>query len=291
MDYVGDMFRPPSEAKSFLLQVTVGCSHNRCSFCAMYRGKTFKMKPLETILNDITEASRYRMAFKRVFLCDGDALILPQDRLVTILEAIRTRLPWVDRVGVYGDSRSILRKSIDELRALRELGLGIVYHGAESGSNTVLSAAQKGSSRENAHEAAVRLREAKIRHSVMFLLGLGGIEGSEEHARESARLLSDMDPLFASALTLTIVPESPLGEAHRSGKFRLPDPFAMLQELRILIAEAKLTKCHFAANHASNYLPITGRLSRERERMLCEIDDVLTDKNNTRLTPEWLRGL
>ncbi len=270
MDHVGHIFRPPSEAESLLLQVTVGCSHNRCAYCAMYHDPAqarFRAKPWTTVAADIAEAGRLAAAglpVRRVFLTDGDALILPQAHLERILGALRQALPELRRVGIYGDARSILRKSAAELVRLRELGLGIVYHGAESGDDEVLRRVVKGSTAAEAVAAAGRLREAGIRHSVMVMLGLGGAERSAEHAAATAALLTAMDPPFVGALTTTLVPGTPLFAAAEAGTFVLPDVWAMLAELRTIVAEARFTRCRFHSNHASNYLPLSLNLPADR---------------------------
>ncbi len=291
MDYVGRIFRPPSEAASMLLQVTVGCSHNSCVYCDMYRDKKFRPKPLDVIRADIDEAAALGPRFKRVFLCDGDALILSTKKLLPILEAIAERLPWVERVGTYGDTRSVGRKSADELAALREAGLGIVYHGMESGDDEVLERIDKGGTRTQAIESAAKLRDAGILHSVMVLLGVGGVKLSEQHARNTAATLSQMDPPFVGALTTTIVPGTPLAAMERSGAFTLPSKFRMLEELREMVAGVELSGCRFSANHASNYLPVRSTLPRDKAAVLDALDRVLARRDERMLKPEALRAL
>ena len=288
----GQVFRPPSEADSLLLQVSVGCSHNSCSYCAMYREKRFAIRPQEEIEALIDAYASMRPApSRRVFLCDGDALIVPQPRLLAILERIRTKLPWVQRIATYGDCRSILRKSVPELQQLAALGLGMVYHGVETGDDAAMASIVKGSKRIDVIEAADRLRQAGILHSVIVLLGIGGVAGSDRHAHETASLLTRIDPPYVGALTVTPVPDTPLWQAQQAGEFELPDPFRTLEELRILVDEAQMTACKFASNHASNYLPMRAELSRDRVAMLAAIDRVLTARDEGMLKPEWLRGL
>jgi radical SAM superfamily enzyme YgiQ (UPF0313 family) len=296
MDHVGRIFRPPSEAQSLLLQVTVGCSHNRCSYCAMYQDpeQKFRIKPLEIVRQDIAEAATLLAAghaIQRVFLCDGDALILPTAHLLEILAYLQEQIPTVRRVGIYGDARSILRKTPRELARLKEAGLGIVYHGAESGDDRVLNAVDKGSTAAEAVQAAGLLRTAGIRHSVMVMLGLGGSDRSLAHARATARLLTDMDPPFVGALTTTIVPGTPLHDEMQAGRFALPDPWGLLEELRILVAESRFSRCRFHSNHASNYLPLSLNLPADRNRALAQIDLVLDRRDDGDLKPEFLRGL
>lgn len=291
MDYVGRIFRPPSEAQSLLLQVTVGCSHNRCTYCDMYRDKQFRAKPFERIRADIAEAARMGPVFRRVFLCDGDALILSTKRLLPILEAIATELPWVERVGVYGDTRSVGRKNVEELRELAQAGLGIVYHGMESGDDEVLRRIDKGGTSAESIETARRLREADIAHSVMVLLGVGGVDLSERHAANTASTLTQMDPPFVGALTTTVVPGTPLDEQQRAGTFVLPDKFTMLRELRTIVAQSDFTRCRFSANHASNYLPVRSELPRDKDAVVAALDEVIARGDERLLKPEALRGL
>jgi len=258
----------------------------------MYREKRFAIRPFAEVKANIKAASALPPAPSgRVFLCDGDALMTPQRGLILILKAIREHLPWVERVASYGDCRSILRKSVDELRVLRQLGLGMIYHGVETGDDKSMAAIVKGSTRQEVIEAADRLRDAGIQHSVIVLLGIGGVEGSQRHAEETASLLSRIDPPFVGALTTTVVPGTPLAELQEEGQFELPERFTMLGELRTIIAEAELSNCRFSSNHASNYLPLRGVLSRDRAGMLEVLDAVLKTRDEHRLKPEWMRGL
>jgi len=257
----------------------------------MYSGVSFRVKPWETIEADIEEAATAGPSFKRVFLCDGDALILPTRKLLRILEAIHSKLPWVERVGVYGDTRSVGRKSVEELVALRQAGLGIVYHGAETGSDAVMERIDKGGTRKECLETARRLREAGITHSVMVLLGIGGRELSSDHARETASMLSEMAPRYVGALTTTLVPGTPLHTEAAQGAFELPSPFEMLLELRTIVAESQFTHTRFSCNHASNYLPMRMDLPRDRDAVLHALDQVIAEGNQGALKPEYLRGL
>jgi radical SAM superfamily enzyme YgiQ (UPF0313 family) len=291
LDYVGRIFRPPSEAPSLLLQVTVGCSHNRCAYCDMYTDKRFRPKEPSIVSADLDEAARVGPRFSRVFLCDGDALILSTRRLLAVLGEIRTKLPWVERVGTYGDTRSVGKKSVAELRELREAGLGIVYHGMESGDDETLVRIDKGGTRSECVEAAVKLREAGIAHSVMVLLGIGGIDRSVAHARATASVLTEMDPPYVGVLTTTVVPGTPLHAAQARGEFTLPGEFEMLEELRTIVAESSLSSCRFSANHASNYLPVRSMLPRDKAALLDALDGVLARRDRRLLKPERLRGL
>jgi len=296
MDHIGQIFRPPSEAQSLLLQISLGCSHNKCTYCAMYDhpDQGFRIKKWATIAADIDEAadwSKDNLTIRRVFLCDGDALILPQDFLEKVLLTLREKIPTVRRVGIYGDARSILRKSPAQLLRLKELGLGIVYHGVESGDEQVLSQVQKGSTAAQAVESALLLKEAGLRHSVMVMLGLAGVENSLRHAAATAKILTAMDPPFVGALTTTLVPGTPLFAQAESGDFVLPDPWGMLEELRIIIRESHFTRCRFHSNHASNHLPLSLNLPTDKDKALGMLDQVLDRRDDDDLKPEYLRGL
>ena len=290
MDYEGLIIRPPSEAYSLLLQVTTGCSHNKCTFCGTYRQKKLKIKPLEQIKKDLREASSYDDVDK-VFLCDGDALIIPQPRLEEILKLINDNLPNINRIGTYANAKSILRKSVDELKTLRSLGLKIIYLGVETGNVELLKKINKGVTYEQMVTAARRVKEAGIILSVTVILGLGGIEKSIEHARDTAKILTDIDPDYAGALTLMFVPETELYEDYLAGRFVLPDKFGFIRELYLMIAESNFTNCYFTSNHASNYLSVKAYLPREKEKILEMISSVIKEEDLSRIRPEYLRGL
>ena len=290
MDYEGFIIRPPSEAYSLLLQVTVGCSHNKCTFCGTYRQKKFRIKSLEQIKKDLREASRYENV-EKVFLCDGDALIIPQPRLEEILKLIDDNIPNIKRIGTYANAKSILRKSVDEIKKLRDLGLKIIYLGVETGNVELLQKIKKGVTYEQMVEAAHRVKEAGIILSITVLLGLGGIEKSIEHAIDTAKILSDMDPDYVGALTLMLVPETELYKDYLAGRFVLPDTFGFIRELYLMIANSNFTNCYFTSNHVSNYLPVKAYLPREKEKILKMIGSVIEEKNVSRMRPEYLRGL
>jgi radical SAM superfamily enzyme YgiQ (UPF0313 family) len=291
VDLIGRIYRPPSEAHSLLLQVTLGCSHNRCVYCDMYRDKRFRPKDWDTIEADIEEAAKRGPVFERVFLCDGDALILPTQKLLRILDAIRARLPWVTRVGTYGDTRSMGRKTIEELTQLRDAGLGIVYHGMESGDDEVLARIDKGGTRSQCIESARKLKDAGIQHSVIVLLGIGGKALSEQHASGTASVLTEMDPPYVGALTTTVIPTTPLAGMRERGEFELPDRFRMLEELRTIVAQSEFSDCRFSSNHASNYLPLRSTLPRDKEMILEVLDEVIERRDPSLLKPESLRAL
>jgi radical SAM superfamily enzyme YgiQ (UPF0313 family) len=289
MHYEGNIIRPPSEAGSILLQITVGCSHNRCTFCGTYRGERFRIKPEEIVAEDIAFAARHCRRQRRVFLCDGDALVIPQRRLTTILSAVREQLPWVTRVGSYANARSIGLKSDAELRELRALGLGILYMGLETGDDATLAAIRKGADAGTQIAMGRKAIEAGMKLSVTVILGIAGRARSSEHARETARVLSAIDPDYVGALSLMLIPGTPLYAEWRSGSFELLEPMEMLAELRSLFAETRLSQGVFHANHASNYLPIKARLPKDRAEVLDLLDRALA--GGVALKPESMRGL
>lgn len=289
MHYEGNCIRPPSEAYSILLQVTVGCSHNKCTFCGTYTDKRFRIKEDRIILSDILFASKYMKRQNRVFLMDGDALIIPQQRLMWILDRIREHLPWVRRVGAYANAKSIKMKSPEELIQLRKNGLGILYLGVETGDEELLKEIRKGTSAEHLINMGRKVRDADIKLSVTVLLGIAGRERSLEHARTTGELLSAMDPNYVGALTVMLIPGTPLHEDFTSGKFELPDERGFLLELREMIAHTNLSRGLFFSNHASNYLPVKARLPKGKQQALDQIDGAL--RGDIGLRPEWMRAL
>jgi len=289
MHYEGNCIRPPSEASSILLQVTLGCSHNKCTFCGSYIDKRFTIKDDRIIISDILFASKYMKRQDRVFLMDGDALIIPQKRLSRILDQIQEHLPWVKRVGAYANAKSIGMKSSEDLAELRAKGLGILYLGVESGHDEILKEIHKGSTAQNLIKMGRKVREADIKLSVTVLLGIAGKEKSLEHAKATAKVLSAMDPNYVGALTVMLVPGTPLYEAHCFGTFKLMDERDLLIELREMIAGTDLSRGLFFSNHASNYLPVRARLPKGKQEALDLIDSAIS--GNTDLRPEWMRGL
>ena len=289
MDHQGTIIRPPSEAGSVLLQVTLGCSHGRCAFCGAYLDKRFAIKPRETVLADILDAARHCRDTRRIFLCDGDAMILPQERLADILSLIREHLPRVTRVGTYANAKSLKRKSDAELRALRELGLGIVYMGLESGDDAILRDMGKNDDVACIVEQGRRARAAGFKLNVTVINGLGGVERSQAHAEATARALSRMDPDQVGALSLMLVPSTPLHDRFERGEFELPGAETVLRELRTMLAGTELTRGLFLADHASNYLPLKVRLPSGKQAALERIDRALAGL--TPLKAESLRRL
>lgn len=293
MKYEGMIIRPPSEAGSLLLQVSVGCSHNKCTFCPTYKGEKFRIKSFEEIREDIREAARLslRRPIGKVFLVGGDALILPQTRLVEILTELRDNVRGIRRIGLYANAKSVRKKTPEQLIELHALGLGIAYLGVESGSASILEKIRKGATPQQLVDAGRKLKEAGISLSVTVLLGIGGVEGSTEHALETADILSAMDPDYTGALTLMLVPGTPLYDDWKAGRFILPDQYGFLEELGIMIGRSRFTNCFFTSNHASNYLPIRARLPEEKEATVRLIREVVESRDRKLLRPEYLRGL
>jgi radical SAM superfamily enzyme YgiQ (UPF0313 family) len=289
MKYEGMIFRPPSEADSLILQVTVGCSYNRCTFCGAYQGKRFRIKSFEEIREDIDEVSSDRI--QRVFLADGDALIIPQAELLQIFSYLKAKLGGLKRIGIYANAKDILRKEVEELRALKNLGLGILYLGLESGDPEVLKKIKKNATVDQLIRAGKRVKESGILLSVTVILGLGGVEGSQRHAIETGRVLSEMDPDYVGALSLMIVAGTPIEKEIETGKLVLPTPFDLIQELEWMITHSQFTHCFFASNHASNYLPLRIRLPEQKEEALKRIREVLRRRDPDLLRPEYLRAL
>jgi len=289
MHYEGMIIRPPSEANSILLQVTVGCSRNKCTFCGTYTGERFRIKTDEIIQQDISFAAKYCQRQRRIFLCDGDALIIPQKRLISILSDIRQQLPWVTRVGAYANAKSLKLKTPRELEDLRAMGLGILYMGLETGDDVTLTAIQKGALSAEMIRMGQKARQAGFKLSVTVLLGIAGRERSQIHAMETGRVLTAIDPEFVGALSLMLIPGTPLHDDYQAGRFILIEPNEMLSELRTMIDETQLSRGVFHANHASNYLPIRARLPGEKQATLKLIDQALA--GHIALKPEYLRAL
>jgi radical SAM superfamily enzyme YgiQ (UPF0313 family) len=291
MKYEGSIYRPPSEADSLILQVTIGCSHNKCTFCGSFKDKKFRVRSFEEVKEDVEEAKQYARYIRKVFIADGDALIIPQKRLVPIVQLIRDAFPKLERIGVYGNTKSILKKSVEELKALKDLGIGIIYLGVESGDQTVLDRVCKGTALDKTAEAAKRVKDAGIILSVTVLLGLGGVERGAIHAEETGKFLSRIDPDYAGALSVILVPGTVLAEEVKKGDFKVPDPYQLLEELYIMIKNTNVTHMFFASNHASNYLPVKAWLPEEKDKVLTAIQRVLNQRDPSQLRPEYLRAL
>jgi radical SAM superfamily enzyme YgiQ (UPF0313 family) len=289
MHYEGTIYRPPSEALSFILQATVGCSHNLCTYCDMYRDKRFRERGLDEVLTDIGEGGRSYPEVSKVFVADGDALVMDALTWKEILTALKASFPKLRRISCYATAQNLLEKDEDTLGELRELGLSLLYIGPESGDDITLKRIVKGATFADHAEAAGKAHRARMKLSVIMLLGAGGVERSEEHARESARLITEMDPAFLSALTLTVLHGTPIHKLMKTGRFQLPAIPGLLRELRTMVGESNPTRSIFRTNHASNYLPIEGRLPKDREKIVSVIDQALAGE--IPLRPEYFRGL
>ncbi len=289
MEYEGIVYRPPSEAQSLIIQATIGCAHNTCLFCAMYRGKKFRVRSLEDIKADIAEGARlYGRYVAKVFLADGDALAMPTDQMVETLSFIRQQLPHVSQISSYATTQDLLAKSPAELEAIKEAGLELLYIGAESGDDQVLHAMAKGVTAQQLAEAGVKAHGAGFRTSVTLISGLGSRERLREHAVESARLISRMKPEFLGFLTLMVEEKAPLSKLVRQGRFQLLDPDEVMEEMELFLQEVDSQGTVFRANHASNYVSLRGTLNQDRERLLGQIRQA---RSSTSYKPEYFRGL
>ena len=285
MRYVGDIYRPPGEWKSYLLQCTVGCSHNACTFCGMYKNKRYYVRPLEEILEDIemarvhyTDLSSFPLGIpriERVFLCDGDAIAMDTDDLLTVLRKLKEAFPLLKRVTTYAGPRSTLRKTPEELKALCDAGLTRAYLGMETGWDALLKKVGKGVSAEQMLEAGLRLKQAGMEVWDIILLGLAGPEGSRTHIEESVKMINAMAPRHLSAMTYVPVEGTPMYEDVRAGRFTCITPQQALLETKWLVEGLNVDPLHITANHPSNYLPIKGGLPEDKERILDLIDRAL----------------
>lgn len=291
MRYEGNIYRPPGEWRSYLLQVTVGCSHNKCTFCGMYKDKRFHVRPMKEILEDIEMAREYYHGkIDKVFLCDGDAIVMRQEQLLQILEALYTAFPDLRQVTVYAGPRSTMTKTPEQLKELRAAGLTRAYLGVETGWDELLQKINKGVSAQQMLEAGIRLREAGLDLWVMILLGLAGPgEPSHRHMEETVRMMNQMKPHHLSALTLIAEVGTPLYREVKDGSFQLINAEESLMETRMLVEGLQVSPLHFTSNHASNYLPLKGSLPEEREKFLKMIDDALG--GNGRIRSECIRAL
>ena len=281
MRYEGSVYRPPSEAYSLIVQATIGCAHNSCTFCSMFKDKKFRVRDVKEVLEDFDMARSYYKRVERIFIADGDALVLATEKLVVILEYIRKLFPECERTTIYGSPQDVLRKSGGELVELKEKGVGIIYIGAESGSGKVLSAINKGASRDEIIEAVKKIEAAGIKSSVTFISGLGGKADWREHATETGTMISQMEPSYASLLTLMVEPSAPLYSDLKSGKFELLSPEEVVLETMVLIENINVSKtCVFRSNHASNYVSLKGDLPGDKVKMQKQLEKALEGSGN-----------
>ena len=288
MRYEGQIYRPPSEAYSYILQVTVGCSHNACSFCNMYLEKDFHIRPLKEVLEDLAMARRAYRYVQRIFLADGDALIVKTEELLEILATIRRLFPECERITSYASARDILLKSPAELETLQKAGLDMVYLGLESGSERILKAINKGVTVEETVKACLKAKAAGIRLSITQITGLAGQEGMEENAVESARALSRIQAEYIGLMTLTLRRGTKMTEDMEKGLFHRLTPKQIVEEMRMLVAHLDSEGSVLRSNHISNYVQLKGTMNRDKDRMLAQLDKALA---SGRLENEYIEYL
>ena len=288
--YNEPVYRPPSEARSLILQATIGCSHNGCAFCYMYKEKSFRTRRWEELEAEIRYAAERWPDTRRIFLADGDAFVLGTSKLEHILDELNASFPALQRVAAYATPQNLLNKSVDDMKRLREKGLSILYYGVESGDPELLERIGKGATPDEMVEGCRKANEAGIKLSVTVVLGLGGREGSLRHARETAAVVNRIQPRYLSALTLMLGPFEEEYRRRMGPDFSYNNPLDDVVELRELISLLDTEKCIFRSNHASNYLALAGTLMKDRERLLEEIDEAL-EHPEAMLRLEWTRGL
>jgi radical SAM superfamily enzyme YgiQ (UPF0313 family) len=288
--YEGTVWRPPSEAKSLILQATVGCSWNRCTFCVAYIDKDFRIKTLKEVEADIEVTLPFYKSARRIFLADGNALCIPTEDLMKMLALLYEKYPKLERVGIYGGPLDIVEKSVDELKALKKAGLGIIYLGLESGLDEVLKRVKKGALSKKMVEAADRVNASGIDLSAIIIQGLGGKELTKEHAKETARVLSRMEPSYIGALSLMVCEGTRIEKDVEDGRIELLSPKELMQELKLLVEGLDVSNCIFRANHPSNYVTFGGALPKDKKRILAKIDEA-AKFDDGEYRPEWLRGL
>ena len=289
MKYEGIVYRPPSEAYSLIVQVTIGCSQNHCAFCSMYKTKQFRIRSTDEIIDDFMEAREMYPKIEKIFLADGDALICPVQDLEMILKLIRKKFPECRQVTCYASPKSILLKKTDELKRLCQLGLSMVYMGLESGSDKVLEYMKKGADSKEMIKAAEKIHNAGIRLSVTAISGLGGKKWWKEHAVETGKVLSEMKPEYAGLLTLMIEEGVPLEQEIKSGRFQLMNPYEILIETREMLEHMDCSGCIFRSNHASNYISLRGTLNKDKEKLIKQLDQAVS--GSAHLKSEWMRML
>ena len=293
MEYDFPLFRPPSEARSLIFQVTLGCSWNRCRFCASYRTKEFRVRPYEEVEREVVEVSGSYPNARKIFLADGDPMAAPTDYLVKVLDLMNRRFPSLERISTYAGPTNLMAKTPEELGRLKERKLDLLYLGIETGNDELLKRVGKGATAKQIIEGSRKALQAGLRMSVFIILGLGGVDGSYAHAKDSARVVNGIDPQFLATLTLIPLPDACIYEERIMGHgFRLVDPVQSLQELRWFVEDLGLSGCKFGTEHASNYLPITGMaLPGDKDEILRRIDKALIDNSPGMFRPEWSRGL
>ncbi len=289
--YNEPVYRPPSEAGSLILQATLGCSWNRCTFCAMYRDKRFRVRKIDDLQREIDSYGSRFPAPRKVFLADGDAHVAKAAFLAELLDRLRSAWPDLRRVSCYASPQSLRIRSVEEMAMLREKKLTLYYLGVETGDDQVLNDIEKGLDSAEMIRVSGKAHEAGVKLSTMILLGMGGRVRSREHAIESARVINAIQPRFVSTLVVTPVPGTPLAESVQRNEFDMLEPVELAAELREFLAHLKLSGTIFRSNHASNHLSVAGTLPKDQARMLAALDSVLEDPRNAHFKPAWLRGL
>ena len=292
MQYEGSIWRPPSEARSLILQATVGCSHNACTFCVSYKTKQYRVRGANAIQADLDSLpDSYKQRVTRVFLADGNALAMSTTEMLDTLKVLYGDLPSLQRVGVYGYAKDVRTKSVDDLKELYKAGLGIVYLGLETGDDDLLRWARKGIDSAENIVACGKIRDAGIPLSLTIILSMGGLENSEKHAIATAKVLNEIDPEYVGALTMMTPPGTHIHELVKSEEFIPMNPMDILKELKILVEHLELSNCVFRTNHASNYLPIRGVMNEDKETILEILTQTIDNKDTSNLRPGYLRGL
>lgn len=279
MRYEGSLYRPPSEAYSLILQATIGCTHNKCTFCSMYKDEQFRVRSLDEIIEELETARKRFRYVKRIFIADGDALAIKTRDLEKILLFIKEHFPECERVGIYGSPKAILSKSLDELKQLNSLGLGILYLGVESGSEKILKSINKGVTRDEMVKAGKKVVESGIELSITLISGIGGIDYSMEHAIESAKVINEINPHYVGLLTLLVERGTPLYDDVQNGKFTLLSPKEVLIETEEMVKNIDAKNCVFRSNHASNYVALKGTLPQDKELILSQIQEGFKQSN------------
>lgn len=290
MRYEGDIYRPPSEAYSLLVQVTIGCTHNGCTFCKMFKNKKFRVRALEEVLEDLAWARARYSKVQRMFLCDGDALALSNRRLMPILEYIKENFPECERVTIYGRANDVNKKSMEEMKELYEAGITMVYIGAESGSDKVLKDVNKGVTRQELIDAVRKIEDCGMEASVTFISGLAGKDGWEDHAIQTGTMISEMNPSYVGLLTLIVEPNVPMFDDIQSGKLRLLSPEEVMKETLLMLEHTHVDKkCVLRSNHASNYVSLRGDLPQDKEKMMDQLRRAMN--NSDMFKSEMFRAL
>lgn len=286
----GNIYRPPSEAGSLIIRATIGCSWNKCTFCGMFRDRKFRVCSHDEVAAQIEESKCIHPEVERVFLADGNVLVLSTSRLLAILKMLMDAYPGIKRISAYASPQDVICKTVEELAELKRNGLGLVYVGLESGHDAVLKSVNKGATSSDMVDTARRIKQAGIHLSVIAIAGLGGVELSEQHAVETGKILSMMDPDYIGILTLMLVSGTELADSYLKGRFRPVDEVGILNEIKLMLLNIDVTNCIFRVNHASNYLPLRGTLPGSKQKLISQIDQCIKG-GTASIRPEWARGL